>query len=191
MPSSKDHTETLYPSEEKLKKIYDQYKTQVYNTVLSMVQTVPDAEEITQDVFVDVYFNLHSFKEKSSLNTWIYRIAINKSLDFLKSKKRKKRFAWLTSLFDPESGNLRHDQADFVHPGVMLENKERAAILFKEIDRLPDNQKTAFLLSQVEGLSYEEINKVMQNSISSVESLLFRAKQNLRKMLYKYGKGFN
>ena len=72
---------------------------------------------------------------------------------------------------------------DFVHPGVTLERKEQAQTLFKAINNLPENQKVAFTLSKIEGLNYSEISEVMQISTPSVESLLFRAKQNLQKLL--------
>ena len=162
--------------------IYGSYKNKVFNTVLSYLQNTEDAEEVTQDVFVEIYRSRGKFEGKSSLSTWIYRIAVNKSLDFIKSKKRKKRFAFISSLFN-DAGELRHDAPDFYHPGVQLENKEKAAMLFKAINRLPENQKTAFILSKVEGLSYAEISEVMQTSVSAVESLLVRSKHNLQKQL--------
>jgi len=163
--------------------IYAQYKRKVLNTSLNIVQNLEDAEEITQDVFVKLYYNLHLFQGNSSLGTWIYKITINKSLDLLKKKKRKKRFAWLSSLFDAESGKELHIITDFIHPGVLMENQEETAILFQYIEKLPDKQKTALVLSAIEQLSYEEISKVMDTSVSSVESLLFRARQNLKKWL--------
>jgi len=162
--------------------IYDAYKTKVFNTTIGYLQSYEDAEEVTQDVFVEVHRSLHTFEGKSSLSTWIYRIAIHKSLDFIKSKNRKKRFAFLTALFD-DAGALKHDAPDFYHPGVILENKEKSATLFKAINTLPANQKTAFILSKVEGLSYAEISEVMETSVSAVESVLFRAKQNLQQQL--------
>ena len=79
-----------------------------------------------------------------------------------------------------------HHPVEFEHPGVVLVNKERASTLFKAIDLLPDNQKVAFTLCNIEGLSYQEITEVMQVSLSSIESLLFRAKTNLRKSLKDY-----
>jgi RNA polymerase sigma-70 factor (family 1) len=162
--------------------IYEQYKNKVFNTVIGYLQNTEDAEEVTQDVFLEVHRSLDSFEGRSTLSTWIYRIAVNKSLDFLKSKNRKKRFAFISSLFN-DAGELKHDNPDFYHPGVALENKEKSAILFKAINNLPENQKTAFILSKLEGLSYAEISEVMQNSVSSVESLLVRAKQNLQRDL--------
>ncbi|MFL5763961.1 MAG: RNA polymerase sigma factor [Bacteroidia bacterium] len=162
--------------------IYEQYKNKVFNTVLSYLHNTEDAEEVTQDVFIEIHKNLNSFEGRSQLGTWVYRIAVNRSLDFIKAKNRKKRFAFISSLFN-DAGELRHDNPDFFHPGVALENKEKSATLFKAIEQLPENQKTAFILSKLEGLSYAEISEVMQTSVSAVESLLVRAKQNLQKTL--------
>ena len=92
----------------------------------------------------------------------------------------------MQSIFADERGENKTEAIHFYHPGVQLENKERSAILFNAIDQLPDKQKTAFVLSKIEELSYLEIAEIMQLSVSSVESLLFRAKQNLRKLLANY-----
>ena len=100
-------------SPEALEHIYYQYNKRIYNTVLSYVQNIEDAEEITQDVFLEVYRSSENFKGDSSLSTWINRIAINKCLDFIKYKNRKKRFAVISQLFDAQSGELVHDKADF------------------------------------------------------------------------------
>jgi RNA polymerase sigma-70 factor (ECF subfamily) len=77
---------------------------------------------------------------------------------------------------------------DFNHPGVALEKKENAAKLFKAIAQLPENQKVAFTLHKLEDLSYQEVSDVMKTSIPAVESLMHRAKQNLRKILEKENK---
>lgn len=161
--------------------LYTQYKRKVLNTALNMVQNLQDAEEIMQDVFVELYFNISGFRGESSVGTWIYRITVNKSLDLIKKRKRKKRFGWLTGFFDENTGRELHVISDFVHPGVMIENQEEMQALFGMIDALPDKQKTALVLSVMEQLSYEEISKVMDTTVSSVESLIFRARQNLKK----------
>ena len=166
--------------------IYHKLKHRVYNTVLSYLQQTEDAEEITTDVFLEVYEHAHQFKGESAIETWVYRIAINKSLDFIKYKKRQKRFAILSSLFEPNSGKILHDQPTFEHPGIQLENKEKGKYLFKAIDKLPAQQKTAFILVQIEGLSYKQVSEIMGNSVSASDSLVQRAKQNLRKELGKF-----
>jgi RNA polymerase sigma-70 factor (ECF subfamily) len=168
------------------KTLVELYSNRVYNTILGFVQHNEDAEDLAQEVFIEVYQSIHKFKGESKLYTWIYRIAVTKSLDHLKSKKRKKRFAFLQSIFGNEGTELITDKPHFDHPGVLLENKEHAKVLFYAISKLPENQQTAFTLSKVESLSYQEIAEVMQLSISSVESLLFRAKQNLQKLLKDY-----
>lgn len=165
------------------RKIYDQHKLLVYNVALHYLQNKENAEEITQDVFVQLYQSLSQFKNNSALKTWIYRITINKCLDFIKHKKAKKRHF----IFGKKSENQFEIQSisNFEHPGILLVQKENAEILFGVINTLPENQKTAFLLSKVEGLSNPEISVIMEVSISSVESLIFRAKANLREKLSK------
>jgi RNA polymerase sigma-70 factor (ECF subfamily) len=161
--------------------LYSQFKKKVLNTALNMVQHLEDAEEIMQDVFVELYFNLDNFRGESSVSTWIYRITVNKSLDLIKKRKRKKRFGWLTGLFEEGTGKELHVITEPNHPGILLENQEEIKALWVLIDQLPDKQRTALVLAAMEQLSYEEISKVMETSVSSVESLIFRARQNLRK----------
>ena len=162
-------------------KLYHEYKTLVFNVALNYLQNVEDAEEITQDVFVKVYNSLDNFNQKSSYKTWIYRITINQCLDYIKQKNSQKRFF----IFGKKSQNEQEylNTANFVHPGILMENKEEAAILFEVINTLTENQKTAFLLSKLDGLSNLEISEIMQLSISSVESLVFRAKATLQEKL--------
>jgi len=169
------------------KKVVETWQDMVYNTALGIVQDPEDAEDVAQEVFLQVYQSIGSFKGESKLSTWLYRITITKSLDHERKKKRKKRSAIVKSLFGlNEASNI--DPPDFHHPGVVLDNKESAAILFKAIAKLPDNQKIAFTLNKVEGLSYQEISEIMKTSVSSVESLLHRAKNNLKKFLADYYK---
>ncbi|RYD57073.1 MAG: RNA polymerase sigma factor [Sphingobacteriales bacterium] len=164
------------------RQFYELFKGRVYNTSLSYLQDQSEAEEVTQDVFVEVYHNAKNFQARSSASTWIYRITINKSLDRLRHKNRKKRFAFISSLFN-QQGSLQHDAPDFIHPGVLIEQRENAVFLFKAMKELPENQHTAFLLKHIEGLSQKEIAQIMNITEKAVESLLSRAKYNLRKLL--------
>ncbi|MEO6814670.1 MAG: RNA polymerase sigma factor [Ginsengibacter sp.] len=170
---------------EAFKELVETWQDMVYNTALGILQNVEDAEDTAQEVFVQVYESIGSFKEESKLSTWIYRITVSKALDHIRKKKRKKRFAFIQSLYGKNDGPAI-DPPDFFHPGVKMENKENAAVLFKAIGKLPANQKTAFVLNKTEGLSYLEIGKIMRLSNSAVDALLQRAKQNLRKNLKEY-----
>lgn len=171
--------------ESAFKTIVETWKDMVFNTALGIVQSMEDAEDVAQEVFIQVYESIHSFKGESKFSTWLYRITITKSMDHLRKKKRKKRFAFIQSLFGMNNEVL-HDPPDFNHPGITLDNKEKAAILFKAIERLPETQKIAFTLHKIEGLSYQEVSQVMNSTLSSVESLLHRAKNNLKKHLSDY-----
>jgi RNA polymerase sigma-70 factor (ECF subfamily) len=174
--------------ESAFKKIVETWQDMVYNTAIGILQNAEDAEDVAQEVFVQVYESIKGFKAESKLSTWLYRITVSKSLDHLRKKKRKKRFAYIQSIFGANN-EMVVDKPDFHHPGVTLDNKERAAVLFEAIAQLPTNQKIAFTLNKLEGLSYQEISEVMNTSISSVESLIHRAKNNLRKLLTKHYEG--
>lgn len=167
------------------KKIVEDWKDMVYNTALGIVQKAEDAEDVAQEVFVQVFQSIHSFKGESKLSTWLYRITVTKALDHERKKKRKKRSGFIRSLFGNNEEEII-EVPDFHHPGVIMDNKEKAAELFKAISRLPKNQRIAFTLSKVEGLSYQEISEVMETSVSSIESLLHRAKNNLKEMLKEF-----
>ena len=171
--------------ESAFKKIVEASQGLVYNTAIGIVQNAEDAEDVAQEVFIQVYESIQSFKGDSKFSTWLYRITITKAMDHLRRKKRKKRFAYIQSLFGVNN-EIIHDPPDFHHPGVSLDNKERAAVLFKAIEKLPPNQKIAFTLHKLEGLSYQEVSEVMKTTVSSVESLIHRARKNLKNILQNY-----
>jgi RNA polymerase sigma-70 factor (ECF subfamily) len=170
------------------KHLVNSHKDQVYNTCLGFLHSPEDAEDVAQEVFMKVYDSIGNFREDASLSTWIYRIAVNKSLELIRYRKRQKRsgfFKALGSAFrnDPDD---EIDESAFMHPGIDLENKERAKILFREIEKLTEKQRIAFTLQKVEGLTYQEVAGVMELSVPAVESLIYRAKENLKKQLYDY-----
>ena len=162
----------------------------VYNTALGILQNAEDAEDVTQETFIQVFESVLSFKGESKFSTWVYRITVSKAMDHIRKKKRKKRFAFIHSLYGKNDKPVI-DPPDFFHPGVSMENKENAAVLFKAVQQLPPNQKTAFVLNKVEGLSYVEIGQVMKITDSAVDSLLHRAKANLKKTLNDYYTALN
>jgi RNA polymerase sigma factor (sigma-70 family) len=164
--------------------LVDTHQDRVYNTAIGIVQNAEDAEDVAQEVFIQVYRSIHSFKGESKLSTWLYRIATTRSLDLLRSRKSKKRFGLIQRLFGDGAEPL-YEIPDFNHPGIALDKKENSAKLFKAISQLPENQKVAFTLHKLEDLSYQEVSDVMKTSVAAVESLMHRAKQNLRKMLEK------
>ena len=166
------------------KELVDNYQQKVYNTCMGFVKNPEEADYLHREVYIEIFRSILRFRMDSKLSTWIYRIAVTKSLETLRAKKRKKRFAILRSLFYQDDSAL--EIPDFEHPGVIAENKERSKIIFQAMEMLPESQRTAYTLHKVEGLSYGEISEIMQKSIASVESIMHRAKNNLQKYLYDY-----
>lgn len=165
-----------------IESIYAEYKDMVFNLALHYTQNKEDAEEIAQDTFLSVHKNMGQFRSESSVKTWIYKITINRSLDFIKAKSRKKRWAIFNS--QPLETEDRHiSGVNFNHPGVELEQKEALARIFAAINKLPKNQKTVLILLKIEGLSQQEVADIQDSSTKAVESLFQRAKANLKKQL--------
>jgi RNA polymerase sigma-70 factor (ECF subfamily) len=178
-------TEALKKGEEAaFRELVETWKDMVYNTVLGIIQHEADAEDVAQEVFVQAYQSIGSFRGDAKLSTWLYRIAVTKALDHVKKKNRKKRWATVYGLFGDKQEEL--SPPDFHHPGVVLDNKERAAVLFKAMEQLPARQKAVFVLHKLEGLPAKEIGEVMNMSPATVEGLMHRARNNLRKLLEKY-----
>lgn len=159
------------------------YQQKVYNTAIGLVQDHGMAEDITQEVFITVYKSILSFNERSAVSTWIYRITVNKCLDHIRSRKRQKRTGIFGSLFHKDAGEEAFEKQSFDHPGIQLERRENARYLFAAINTLPDKQKMVFTLAHVEELPQKEIADILNLSVKAVESLLQRAKANLRKKL--------
>ncbi len=165
------------------KQLVDTWQHMVYNTVLGIVQDVQEAEDIAQEVFIQVYQSVSGFRGESKLSTWLYRIAVTKALDAERKKKSKKRMANLKSWIGLGE---KEEAIHFHHPGVQLDNKELSGILFSAMQKLPENQRIAFTLIKTEGLSYETVAEIMKISVKAVEALMHRAKENLRKKLQNY-----
>ena len=166
-------------------KLVDEWQDMVYNTAIGIVQNPEDADDITQEVFVQVFQSIQSFKGEAKFSTWLYRITLSKALDHEKKKKRKKRFAFVQGLFGSREDEHLHP-VEFDHPGVLMEKKERATALFGALKQLPGNQRIAFTLHKLEGQSYQEIAEIMNTTLFAVESLMGRAKGNLKKILNKH-----
>lgn len=173
-------------------KLLDDFQQKVFATCLSFVPNKEDAEDIAQEVFVEVFKSIGKFKGNSKLSTWIYRITTNKCLEFIRKGNTKKRFGFMQSLLGNE---MPIDKTGYFtemnHPGIILENKEKSETLFYAINQLPEAQKVVFTLHKVDGKSYVEISAIVGKSVSSVESLMFRAKKNLQKLLENFYKNEN
>ena len=176
-------------SESAFGELIDEFQQKVFHTCISFVPNKEDAEDVVQEVFLEVYKSIHKFKGNSKLSTWIYKICTNKCLEFIRKKNAKKRFAFVQSI----TGNqIPLDKTNFFtefnHPGILLENKEKTETIYVAINSLPESQRVIFTLAKLDGKSYQEIVEITGKSLSSVESIMFRAKKNLQKKLENFYK---
>lgn len=172
--------------EESFRSLVAEHQEMVINTCYRFVFNREDAEDLAQDVFIEVFRSLEQFREEAKLSTWIYRIAVTKSLDHLRRLKRKKRFSSIKRMIGIEDPAADIAAPFSENPAEAFAGSEQAGVLQEALSTLPDSQKTAFLLSKQEGFTNQEIADVLKTSVSAVESLIHRAKKNLHNKLYSY-----
>lgn len=166
--------------DEALREIVEKYHTFILNLCFQYVGNQEDAEEVAQDVFINLQKAAARYEPKAKLSTYLYRIAVNLSLNRIRDRKWQ-RFVSLEFL--RKGGMNNPDSVEVQDPDSLLEQKETQRTIRKALDALPSNQRTAVILKRFQGLSYEEIAKVMNCSVSAVEARLHRAKQNLQAKL--------
>lgn len=162
--------------------LVEQYRDKVYSTCYGFVLNREDARDLAQEVFIEVLASISRFRREAKLATWIYRIAVNKSLNFLRVKKRSSFIQSLDAKMP--TGAESNNYPDTGEPD--FDTREMAAILETAIASLPENQRIAFTLNKYDELPYREIAEIMDISLSSVESLIHRAKLRLQQQLSGY-----
>lgn len=165
--------------------LVNRYQQKVINICLGFTSSIDEAKDISQEVFIEVYLSLPKFRQESAFSTWLYRIAVNKSINATRQSKKN----ILVRLFTKDNANANElfitaDEASI--PDTKLTKREDYAALKNAIRSLPQNQHVAFTLNKYQELSYKEIAEVMEISLSAVESLIFRAKTNLQKKLAEH-----
>jgi RNA polymerase sigma-70 factor (ECF subfamily) len=171
-------------------KAYDElikrYQERIYATVYHMTSNHEDANDLAQESFVKAYQALKSFKGGSSFYTWLYRIAVNKTINFLKQRKNRQHMSLndldFNAEHDPDLVALISDKTPRREAGLAeLQEKLNAALL-----KLSESHRMAVVLHDVQGLSHEEIAKIMHCNIGTVRSRLFYARQQLQALLADY-----
>ena len=166
------------------KVLVENYQDRVFYSVLNILHNAAEAEDTAQETFIQVYESINGFKEESSLATWIYRIAVRKALEKIRKQKNRQRLNSIVPWWMPSE--QKSIDAAYLNPSINNENKEKATIIFKAIGELPNNQRVAFTLIRVQGMKHEEVSEIMNLSIKAIESLLSRAKDNLKNKLKNY-----
>lgn len=174
------NTNASAPHFEEILKAYD---AKVYKLCWYLLKNRSDAQDCTQDIFIAIFQALPHFKQEASLNTWIYRISTNKCYEYLRRKKRKKRFGihvQIDQFFSQTIASQQHN------PEEIALAAEKSLFFWKAVDKLPLQQQIAYTLYNVEDMSYQDIAEALQTSLSAVESLLFRARRKLAEALAEW-----
>lgn len=165
--------------------VVSRYHSSIIRVCRGYTGSDEDARDLAQEVFVELYRSIGNFKGESSLSSWLYRIAINKSLNFIRDNRKRDNISSLTGHLardiDKYSGLTIDSDRDLI-------NSDHKKALYQSLAKLPEKQRTAFILNKYDDIPYTEIGDIMKLSLSSVESLIFRAKKNLQKNLFNYYK---
>lgn len=161
--------------------LYERYSRRIYSLVLRMVGR-QDAEEVTQEAFLQAYRNLAKFRGEAQLYTWLYRVASNTALQHLRRRGRKdSRQSSFDAITENAPGLLADIPGDlYADPVKAAEDAEFQRQTVEVLDTLPKNQKLVILLGPVKGLSYDEMARVLGVTVPVVKARLHRARENLR-----------
>jgi RNA polymerase sigma-70 factor (ECF subfamily) len=164
------------------RQIVERYQQLVFRTCMGFLHNREDADDLTQEIFIRTYQALGEFRGTSAFSTWIYRIAVNASLNRVRKSSGSQFFKRLESVFSPEKKiDLFAEESE--NPEIIIIRKEQKDRVTRAIDSLPENQRTAIVLSHYDDLSQREIAEIMQTTEGAVEALLQRGKASLRKKL--------
>jgi RNA polymerase sigma-70 factor, ECF subfamily len=171
--------------------IYEVYAERTLNLLYRFTSREQVAHDLLQDVFIKVYENMESFEKRSQIYTWIYRIAVNHAINYL---RRERRMLWFDLLDETVGDLLKREKVemsgigggDVLMPDEILEQSEAAQLVQRAVDALPVKYRVPFILFKDEHLSYNEIAEVLDLSLSAVESRIHRARKVLIKKLSPY-----
>jgi RNA polymerase sigma-70 factor, ECF subfamily len=171
----------LQGDKEKFRILVEQYQHMVFRTCIGFLHDKDDADDLTQDIFIQAYQSLHSFKGDSAFSTWIYRISVNASLNWVRKRSRNVVLNRLEALFGSAGEKeISLPVSDTENPETILIRQEHSQWVQNALDRLPEKQRTALILSKYDDLSQKEIAEIMKTTEGAVEALIQRAKTNLR-----------
>ena len=168
-------------NERAYRQLVEKYQAKLKNVAYGITLDAEESSDIIQDVFIKAYLGIDKFKGESSLYTWLRRITVNESLNWV--RKWKRRFRWQHQSLDQEDGSTLDVKSEEAGPESSFSNKQITGILKKGLDKLPEKARTALILKEVEGLTYEEIGDLLKINKGTVSSRIFYAREKLREYL--------
>lgn len=165
-------------------------QNRIYSLAFRMVNDREEAADLAQEAFLKAWQGLPSFQGDSSFATWVYRLATNVCIDFLRKQKRRQEVAPVSSLDDPESG--WSEPADWEQdPQRSLEREERNRAVAQGLEALPDHHRQVLVMRELSGLSYQEIGQALGLDMGTVKSRIARSRKALQKILLADGNLFD
>lgn len=170
---------------ESFEELIRDYQKLAFNIAYRMLGNMEDAADAAQDAMIKIYKSIGNFKGDSSFSTWLYKIVTNTCLDQLRKRKRDKAFS-VDRPIETEDGDIRKEISDSYNiPEDVVERKENIKDLAAAINALPEQHKTAIILRDIQGFSYEQIAEMLNCSQGTVKSRISRARSALRDSIQK------
>jgi len=176
--------ETLGGNQLSFQLLVERYQDRIFGLVRHYTRSMVEVEDIVQDTFIKAYRKLETFQRQSSFSTWLYRIAVNTSLDFLKRAGRNP----VRAIEDPEvvgTPTQAGAPRSIAAPDANLEREEIARITHEVLEEIPENFRTVLVLREFEGMAYQEMADLLGISIGTIESRLFRARARFKDALVR------
>ncbi len=168
---------------EAFEKLIEAHEKKVFNIALRMMGNYEDAMDMAQEAFIRVFKSIGSFKEQSSLSTWIYRIVTNICLDELRKRKNRKVLSIDDNIKSDDGEIKRNIVSDDLTPDEKVERDEIKRMINNAINELSDEHRTAIVLRDIQGFSYKEISEIVNCPEGTVKSRISRARQALKEIL--------
>jgi RNA polymerase sigma-70 factor (ECF subfamily) len=171
--------------EEAFRVLIRRYQGKLFSIAYGITLDREESSDIVQEVFLKVYQKIHTFREKSSLSTWLHRITVNECLNW--KRKWKRRFRWHHQPLErDEAGDHPGLGTDTYDPEGLYQKKAFERAFWQGLKELPEQARVVFILKEVEGLSYDEIAKALKIKRGTVSSRLFYARKKLRESLKEF-----
>lgn len=176
------------------KSLVRRYQNRIYNAAFRILGSKDEAEEVTQDTFLRVHQGLDRFREQASFSSWIFRITHNLCVDLVRAKQRKTGLKVVS--FDPQSTQSEEEGFDsnsvsqiadpMLSPAQLVDAAEQQEVIQKFLMELPESQRTAIVLHDIEGFQYQEIAEILGTSVGTVRSRIYYGRMKLRDLLTPY-----
>ena len=180
-------TEFLGGNNRAFRLLTERYQQKVFTICIGFTHDKDEANDVSQETFIEVFRSLPKFRGQSSFSTWLYRIAVTKSMKFVQRDRFKKFKLSLDSLADP-IGYEQSDKGNFADDRI--NRQETKKMLKKALSSLPKKQRIAFVLNKYKELTNTEISEIMTLPLATVDTLIHRARKNMKQYIIKYGRNY-